>query len=132
MRFITTKTHAVMDYVMGILLIVVPLFWLGSPDVPQAAIWTPVVIGALMLLQSLMTDYELSLANIIPMSGHLAMDAIAGVVLAASPWLFGFADVIWWPHLLLGLGEIGAAMTTQTHRTEPARSATGTHVHTGA
>jgi hypothetical protein len=130
MRFITTKTHALMDYVMGILLIVVPLFWLGSANVPQAAIWTPVVIGALMLMQSLITDYELSLANIIPMSGHLAMDAIAGVVLAASPWLFGFAETIWWPHLLLGLGEIGAAMTTHTQRTEPARPTTGAHVHT--
>jgi hypothetical protein len=130
MRFIPTKTHAVMDYVMGILLIAVPLFWLDSAGVPQAAIWTPVVIGALMLLQSLITDYELSLANIIPMSGHLTMDAIAGIVLAASPWLFGFAETIWWPHLLLGLGEIGAAMTTHTHRAEPARASTTTRAHT--
>ena len=130
MRFISTKMHAVMDYVMGILLIVVPLFWLGTQGVPEAAIWTPVVVGALMLLQSLITDYELSLANIIPMSGHLTMDALAGIVLAASPWLFGFADTIWWPHVLLGLGEIGAAMTTQTRRGEPARPVTGAPVQT--
>lgn len=130
MRFIPTKLHAVMDYVMGILLIGVPLFWADSAGVPSAAVWTPVVVGALMLLQSVMTDYELSLANVLPMSAHLAMDAIAGIVLAASPWLFGFADVIWWPHLLLGLGEIGAALTTETHRREPARPASGTHVHT--
>lgn len=130
MRFISTKMHAVMDYVMGILLIVVPLFWLDAEGVPEAAIWTPVAVGVLMLLQSLITDYELSLANIIPMSGHLTMDALAGILLAASPWLFGFADTIWWPHVLLGLGEIGAAMTTQTRRGEPARPTAGAHVHT--
>src|SRR5690606_18623403 len=48
MRFISTQMHAAMDYLGGILLIVVPLFWMNSPDVPQAAIWTPVVIGGLM------------------------------------------------------------------------------------
>lgn len=129
MRFISTQMHAAMDYLGGILLIVVPLFWMNSPDVPQAAIWTPVVIGGLMLLQSLFTDYELSLANVIPVPAHLGMDALAGVVLAVSPWAFGFAETVWIPHVIVGVMEIGAALTTKLHRGEPAHRRTGRHAH---
>ncbi len=119
MRFISTRTHAVLDYLGGLLLIGVPMFWMNRPDIPPAALITPMVIGAAMLLQALFTDYEISLVDAIPMPAHLGMDAVAGVVLAASPWLFGFSDVVWIPHVVLGLMEIGAAMTTQWHRTEP-------------
>lgn len=41
------------------------------------------------------------------------MDLLSGILLAASPWLFGFADDIWWPHVLFGLIEIGAALMTR-------------------
>lgn len=124
MRFIPTKVHAAMDYLGGILLVAVPLFWLASPDAPAAAIWTPVVVGAVMLTQSLFTDYELSLANVIPVSAHLGMDALAGAFLAVSPWLFGFSETIWVPHVLIGILEIGGALTTHLHRGEPARHPT--------
>jgi hypothetical protein len=48
------------------------------------------------------------------MSAHLTVDVLTGALLAASPWLFGFADEVRLPHLLLGVGEIGSALTTQT------------------
>jgi len=38
----------------------------------------------------------------------------AGAVLAASPWVFGFADVVWVPHVILGLTELAAAFVTKT------------------
>ena len=118
MRFIPTKAHAAMDYVGGLILIVAPLFWLNDRSIPQAAIWTPVIIGALMLVQAMITDYEISLAKLLPVPAHLAMDALAGVVLLISPWVFGFAAVVWIPHVVLGLLEIGAALTTHTTRGE--------------
>jgi hypothetical protein len=55
------------------------------------------------------------LARTIPMPTHLLIGAL-GIILAASPWLFGFADHgtnAWLPFLLIGLGEIGAALTTE-------------------
>jgi hypothetical protein len=63
---------------------------------------------------SVLTDYELSLARVIPMPVHLAADAGGGLLLAASPWLFGFADRVTWPHVILGLLEVGAALMTRT------------------
>jgi hypothetical protein len=50
----------------------------------------------------------------IPMSTHLILDMLSGTVLAASPWLFGFADEVWVPHVVLGILEVGAGLMTQT------------------
>jgi hypothetical protein len=47
------------------------------------------------------------------MRTHLMIDLFSGIFLAASPWLFGFADEIYLPHLVLGIAEIGAALTTE-------------------
>jgi hypothetical protein len=113
MRFIPTRTHGILDYLVGIILIAAPWI-LGFAD-GDAKQWVPVIVGALIIGQSLITDYELSVAKIIPMGTHLAMDIVAGLFLAASPWLFGFADDIWWPHVLFGLLDVGAALMTQTH-----------------
>jgi hypothetical protein len=41
------------------------------------------------------------------------LDIVAGLLLLASPWLFGFADRITWPHVLFGLFEIAAGLTTK-------------------
>ncbi|HEX9980379.1 MAG TPA: SPW repeat protein [Flavobacterium sp.] len=112
MRFIETKTHGYLDYLMGILLIVLP--GLMGLDMNSAQSIVPMVIGVMTIVMSLMTAYELSITNIIPMATHLMMDLLAGIVLAASPWIFGFADEIYLPHLILGILEIGASLMTKT------------------
>jgi hypothetical protein len=112
MRFIPTRTHGILDYLIGALLIVAP--WLFDFADGGAKQWVPIILGAGALLYSVMTDYELGLVKAIPMSVHLMLDLGSGIILAVSPWLFGFADEIWWPHLVFGLLEIGAALMTQT------------------
>ena len=125
MRFIPTRVHGMMDYLMGVVLIAAP--WLFGFDEGGAKTWLPVVLGTGVILYSLFTDYELAVVRRIPMSVHLMLDLAGGVVLAASPWIFGFADDVWVPHVVLGLLEIGAALTTHTtpdHETTTRRSAT--------
>ncbi len=119
MSFISTKAHAVLDYLAAVALIIVPLFWLNDAAVPEAAVWVPVVAGVVMLLQAMITDYELSTVNFMPMGVHLGMDALLGIVVAASPWLFGFSETVWIPHVVVGVLEIGAALTTKTQRSIP-------------
>jgi hypothetical protein len=122
MRVIGTKTHGYLDYIVGILLILAP--WvLGFAD-GGTETWVPVILGAATILYSLLTDYELGVWHMISMRTHLALDMISGLLLAVSPWLFGFADYIWAPHLIVGLIEIGVAMMTE--RTPHAH---GRHVH---
>lgn len=105
---ITSKTHAAIDYVVGILLILAP-YLLGFANGGPAHL-VPVVLGAGTIVYSLMTRYELSIAKLIPYKVHLGVDAIAGALLLASPWLFGFANQIWWPHVIVGIAEIGVVV----------------------
>lgn len=112
MRFISTRTHGVLDYVVGALLIVVP-YILGFAD-GTAAQWVPQALGLVAIGGALMTDYELGVLRVIPMPVHLMLDIGSGALLALSPWLFGFADRVVWPHLLVGIMEIGAGLMTRT------------------
>ncbi|KAA0012610.1 hypothetical protein F0A17_06600 [Billgrantia pellis] len=111
MRFISTRMHGMVDYVMGLLLIVAPfLFGFATGGAAQ---WVPIILGVVMLAQALMTKYELGLVHLIPMPVHLTMDLLSGALLLVSPWLFGFADTVYLPHVILGLLEIGASLTTE-------------------
>jgi hypothetical protein len=112
MRVIPTWIHGLLDYPMSCLLMALP--WLGGFATGGAAQWIPVMAGVAMLGLSAMTAYEAGLVRAVPMSAHLIVDAVMGLLLAASPWLFGFADIVWLPFVVLGLGEIGAAATTET------------------
>lgn len=120
MRVIPTRVHGMLDYLMGAVLIILP--WLLDFE-SDAAIWVPVILGAGTIAYSLLTDYELGVLRRLPMSTHLILDMLSGTVLAASPWLFGFADEVWVPHVVLGILEIGAAMMTQTIPGDEARGA---------
>ena len=115
---IDTRTHGIIDYVTGVLLLVAPyLFGFATGGIEQ---WLPQVLGAMIIVMSLLTDYELSAAKIIPLKVHLGVDVAGGILLAVSPWLFGFADIIWWPHLLVGVMEIVVPlMTRRDHRAHP-------------
>lgn len=115
-----TRTHGYADYLVGIVLILAP-YILGFAD-GTAAQWVPQILGAGAIVYSLLTDYELGVVRAIPMPVHLGLDFASGLLLLASPWLFGFADRIFWPHVLFGLVEIGASLVTQT-RPQTARSA---------
>ncbi len=121
MRFISTRVHGFLDYAMGLLLIVAP--WLFGFAAGGAETWVPVVLGAGAILYSVLTDYELGLVRMIPMPAHLGLDALAGLLLAVSPWLFGFADYVYLPHLILGIAEVGAALFTETRPRDVTRVA---------
>lgn len=108
MKFISTKAHGVIDYLMGILLIAAP--WLLGFYAGGAETWIPVAIGAGTILFSLLTNYELGAVKKIPMKVHLAIDFMAGLLLAISPWLFDFDEYVYLPHLVLGITELLVVM----------------------
>jgi hypothetical protein len=110
MKTLSTKTHGAIDYATAPLLMAAPML-LDMKSGPESA--APMVAGAAALAYSAMTDYEYGLTPAISMRAHLAMDAVSGVLLAASPWLFGFAHRTWVPHVALGLFEIAAALSTE-------------------
>jgi hypothetical protein len=112
MKIISTKVHGVLDYMMGVLLIASP--WILGFAENGMQLWVPLILGVLTIIYSLMTDYELGLSDNISMRTHLVIDFISGALLAASPWIFGFAAEVYLPHLVLGLVEMGAVALTTT------------------
>ncbi len=125
LRVVPTNVHSAVDHVVGPVLILAPeLFRLPrrSPEgiAPRAA-------GTAAAVYSNLTDYELSLKNVIPMRVHLALDALSGATLAAIPWATGARKrgvLHWLPHTLVGAGEVALALTTKTEppRTKPGRA----------
>ena len=111
-RFISSKTHGVIDYAMGSLLMATPLV-LGF-EKNKAETIVHVLCGAGSTLQALNTDYELGVNRKISMTTHIAMDVACGAFLAASPWLFNMRKEARVPFLVIGLMEIGAALLTET------------------
>ena len=114
MRVIPTQAHAVLDYVTGGALIAAPRL-LGLKDSTAGRVLS--LAGTTATASSMLTNYELGLVKVIPMRAHLPLDAAIGALVAASPWLFGFAKEgtrHWLPHVIVGATEILAAATTKT------------------
>ncbi len=110
MQIIDTKTHGYIDYSMGALLIAMAYFInFNSDNTPNFVLY---LVGSLAIFYSLLTKYELGVIKIIPMYIHLMLDSLSGIFLATAPWLLGFADDVFLPHLLLGLFEIATTIMT--------------------
>lgn len=117
MRVIPTTAHGVIDYLNAFTLLVAPKLWRLDEVPPSAA--TFYVFGGSLTATSLITDYELSLANVIPMRAHLALDIVSGAALAASPFVLGFRQNgprYWLAHVAIGAGEILTAALTKPER----------------
>jgi hypothetical protein len=114
-RIIPTGVHGALDYLASGVNLAFPRL-LGLHDAPWAA-RVPRIDGVAGAGYSLITDYELGALKVLPMPVHLAFDAAKGVFMAASPWLFGFAENgtrYWLPHVLMGSADVLAAMATRT------------------
>lgn len=118
MRIIPTRIHGVVDYLVGATLIAAPRVLRFADGGAKQRV--PVAMGAFVISYSALTNYERGLVKSIPMNAHLGLDVLTGIILASSPWVFGFADQIWWPHLIFGLMSIIVPQFTQT---QPAHGA---------
>ena len=113
MRFIPTKFHAPLDYIVGVVLIAGPWIFQYSDDKVATAI--SIVLGIGLIAYSLLTNYELGVWKVAPMAVHNVIDIVAGVLLAVSPWLFGFADDgtnFWLPFVVIGVAAMFLGLTT--------------------
>jgi hypothetical protein len=113
MRFIPTKFHAPLDYIVGAGLIAAPWIFSFSDDTTPTVL--SVLLGAGLIVYSLFTNYELGAWKVAPMAVHNLIDIAAGVVLVVSPWLFGFSDngtasVLF---VVVGLAAIFLGLTTK-------------------
>ena len=114
MRFIPTKFHAPLDYIVGAALIASP--WIFGFSDTTAPTVVSIALGIGLIAYSLITNYELGVWKLAPMAVHNLIDVVAGALLALSPWLFGFADDpanVWIWFVVVGLAAIFLGLTTK-------------------
>lgn len=117
MKLLSPKVHTIIGLVVGAALLVAPWLFMFN-DVGGAAVTVPLVIGVFIILNELITTSSASPVKLVPMRIHIILDVLTGIVLAASPWLFGFADEktnAWLPHVIVGIAVIGYALVTKTN-----------------
>jgi hypothetical protein len=93
-----------LDYLVGLILIVSP--WLFDFDEVRTATTVMIIFGAAAIVYGVITDYELGIFRILSFKSHIVIDVFHALLLAASPWIFGFAEQIFLPHLIFGLLEM--------------------------
>ena len=77
MRFIPTKFHAPLDYIVGAALIAAP--WIFQFSDHAAATVVPIVLGIGLVAYSLFTNYELGVWKVAPMAATGSASAAASV-----------------------------------------------------
>src|SRR4051812_22363253 len=103
---LSLRTHNILDYVGGALLILAP-FLFGFADIdPARNVF--MVTGAILILYSLFTNYQYAVLRIIPLGVHMTLDVLAGVFIVVSPWIFNYRGFITpaqeYLHYILGVG----------------------------
>jgi hypothetical protein len=115
MRFLSTKIHGAIDYIVGITLILSPMvFGFQSASGPSVVI--PVILGAGVIAYSLLTQYEWSAFKIIPMKYHLVLDVIGSILVIIAPFVFSFvyqSPNEWLPNVLAGIGLIAVVLFSE-------------------
>ncbi len=111
MRFVSTRAHGALDVVMGAITLLSP--WLFNFNRGGFETWIPFLLGGAFLFVSTFTDYERGKVRRIPVKYHLFFDLCCGLSLLLSPWLFGFAEAVYVPHVFFGLLAVAAALTTE-------------------
>lgn len=87
-RLLPAWLHAVADYAVGALLVVVALAVGGS----TGAVTTGVVVGVVVLAVSMLTRYPLGVAKVLPFPVHSAGDYLAAALLIVAPLALNFRD----------------------------------------
>ncbi|MBB6510616.1 hypothetical protein F4695_004007 [Rhizobium soli] len=109
MRVVPTLFHGIVDYLVGILVIALP-FFLELTGGPRVVL---VILGVAVILYSFLTDYELGAVRFLRIRFHLLLDALFGISMLISPWLFDVPADRRWPVYLVGALALVLAMITQ-------------------
>lgn len=88
MKFISARTHGVLDYVTVIGFALLPTV-LGLDGLPK---WICYALAGVHLLLTLLTDFPLGAFKRIPFALHGLIELIVSIALVFLPWVLGFAD----------------------------------------
>jgi hypothetical protein len=87
-KFLPAWFHAIADYAVAALLILVPLIAGGS----DKAVASGIVVGAVVAVVSMLTRYPLGVWKVLPFTIHSAGDYLAAALLVIAPFALSFND----------------------------------------
>jgi hypothetical protein len=131
-RLIPMDVHSMMDYVNGL---AAGSGYYFAKD--NAACNASLGLAASVIGLSLFTDYRLSVAKVIPIRTHEAMDHVWGISAIAAPFVFGYwkkSPRVAMMHVIAGAGTILASMFTdyRSYKKERQRARAGGIEHAPA
>jgi hypothetical protein len=112
MLALRTRVHGSLDYCLSVVAILSPWLW-GFRGV-AAARNVAIAAGVVVVLYSLLTDYERGVARRIQPPIHLWLDGLVGLLLGISPWLLGFDGQVRVPHVAIGAAFVLIAFFSDT------------------
>ena len=108
MKILTTKTHAFIDYLTGLSLIL--FFFLFTGSGPTNYIIA--LVGTATLIYSMLTHYELGLANVLTMRKHLLLDMMSGILLVILSFILNLNHLSYLVYIFSGILKIITGITT--------------------
>lgn len=111
-RPIPRPAHGVLDYLYAAAFALSPHLF-GFTEVASAR-WAAYGFGAVVLISSLLTRYELGLAKVLPFRLHLTLDLVGGVLSIAAPWALVFATEAAARNLFVEMGIISLVVMLLT------------------
>lgn len=107
MKTISSKTHGVIDHVVGPTLMLAPKL-LGWPKRITTALGA---VGLFHLIYSAFTKYELGTVPVLPYKGHLAIDSVVAAGTAAMPAMFTESKRTGLMPVLMAMGAVEGIIT---------------------
>ena len=117
MRPISVPVHALVDYPLALALMLAP----SGLGLARANLGEDLIIraiGAVLLLLSLMTRYDLGLLPVFSMRAHRNFEVLTGLVLVLAPFVGRFSVRGATVYLAFGLGQVAFALLTHVGRRE--------------
>ena len=122
-RFLPAWFHAIADYAVAVLLIVVPVVAGG----PRLAVATGVTVGIVVAVVSAFTRYPLGVVKVLPFTIHSAGDYLAAALLVIAPFALGYAHAgLAVFYIAAGAAVLAVSLVTN-YQYSPKRATAGAH-----
>ncbi|MFI5220463.1 MAG: hypothetical protein ACHQNT_13340 [Bacteroidia bacterium] len=108
MYLLSTRIYGIINYLAGIFIFSNP--WLYDFEKHPGLSWALRAAGAIIVIMSAFTNYEMGIIKIIPVRSRLIPDICIAVFFLLTPWIFNFYVSVFLPQLFTGLLIILAAI----------------------
>lgn len=102
MKIISIKNHGYLDYITVVAFALIPIIF-GLEGI-QA--YLSYALAAIHLLMTLLTDFPLGVAKVVPVKLHKIVEMLVGPVLIIAPWVLGFSGNFTARYVYIAMGII--------------------------